>query len=39
MSMVMEEEVKRWTAKRKAVLVTKITQGKTAGSHACLGHV
>ncbi|EJN03596.1 hypothetical protein PMI40_02658 [Herbaspirillum sp. YR522] len=29
MSMVMEEEFKRWTAKRKAALVTEIIQGKT----------
>ena len=28
MSMVMEEEFKRWTAKRKATLVTEIIQGK-----------
>jgi transposase-like protein len=27
--MVMQEEVKRWTAKRKAALVTEIIQGKT----------
>ena len=31
MSMVMEEEVKRWTAKRKAALVTEIIQGKSDG--------
>jgi len=29
MSMVMEEEFKRWTAKRKAALVMEIIQGKT----------
>lgn len=34
MSMVMEEEVKRWTAKRKAALVTEIIQGKTTVAEA-----
>lgn len=34
MSMVMEEEVKRWTAKRKAALVTEIIQGKTTITEA-----
>src|SRR5574343_689904 len=29
MSMVMEEEIKRWTAKRKSALVIEILQGKT----------
>lgn len=29
MSKVMEEEFKRWTAKRKAALVMEIIQGKT----------
>ena len=29
MSTVMEEEIKRWTAKRKAALVLEIIQGKT----------
>ena len=28
MSMVMEEEIKRWTAKRKSALVIEILQGK-----------
>lgn len=32
--MVMEEEVKRWTAKRKAALVTEIIQGKTTVAEA-----
>ncbi len=30
----MEEEVKRWTAKRKAALVSEIIQGKTTGAEA-----
>jgi transposase-like protein len=34
MSMVMEEEFKRWTAKRKAALVTEIIQGKTTVAEA-----
>ena len=29
MSMVMEEDVKRWTARRKSALVLEIIQGKT----------
>jgi predicted GIY-YIG superfamily endonuclease len=29
MSMKMEEDIKRWTAKRKAALVMEIIQGKT----------
>lgn len=29
MSMIMEEEIKRWTAKRKSALVLDILQGKT----------
>ena len=29
MSTVMEEEIKRWTAKRKSALVIEILQGKT----------
>jgi hypothetical protein len=29
MSMILEEKVKRWTAKRKAVSATEISQGKT----------
>jgi transposase-like protein len=34
MSVVMEEDIKRWTAKRKAALVTEIIQGKTTISEA-----
>lgn len=34
MSMVMEEEIKRWTAKRKAALVMEIIQGRTSVSEA-----
>ena len=34
MSMTMEEEFKRWTAKRKAALVTEIIQGKTSVAEA-----
>ena len=34
MSMVMEEEFKRWTAKRKAALVKEIIQGKTTVAEA-----
>jgi transposase-like protein len=34
MGMVMEEEFKRWTAKRKAALVTEIIQGKTTVAEA-----
>jgi transposase-like protein len=30
MSTVMEEEIKRWTARRKAALVLEIIQGKTS---------
>jgi len=29
MSAVMEEEIKRWTARRKSALVLEIIQGKT----------
>lgn len=32
MSMVMEEEIKRWTAKRKSALVIEILRGKTTVS-------
>ena len=35
MSTVMEEEIKRWTAKRKSALVVEIIQGKTTISEAC----
>ena len=34
MSMVMEEEIKRWTAKRKSALVMDIIQGKTTVAEA-----
>lgn len=34
MSMVMEEEIKRWTAKRKSALVIEILQGKTTIAEA-----
>lgn len=34
MSKVMDEEFKRWTAKRKAALVTEIIQGKTSVAEA-----
>ena len=34
MSVVMEEEFKRWTAKRKAALVVDVIQGKTAVAEA-----
>ena len=34
MSMVMEEEIKRWTAKRKSALVIEILQGKTTVAEA-----
>jgi len=35
-SMTMEEEIKRWTAKRKAALVMEIIQGKTTVAEAAL---
>ena len=34
MSMMVEEEFKQWTAKRKAALVTEIIQGKTSVAEA-----
>ncbi|HMN15300.1 MAG TPA: transposase [Bellilinea sp.] len=34
MSLVMEEEIKRWTAKRKSALVLEILQGKTTVAEA-----
>jgi hypothetical protein len=34
MSMVMEDEIKRWTAKRKSALVMEILQGKTTVAEA-----
>ena len=34
MSIVMEEEIKRWTARRKSALVLEVIQGKTSISEA-----
>jgi len=34
MGMTMEDEIKRWTAKRKAALVVEIIQGNTSISEA-----
>ncbi|MBQ0962018.1 DUF1153 domain-containing protein [Ideonella sp. 4Y11] len=34
MSMLMDEEIKRWTAKRKTALVLEIIQGKTSVAEA-----
>ena len=34
MSMVMDEDVKRWTARRKSALVLEIIQGKTTVAEA-----
>ena len=34
MSMTMEDDIKRWTAKRKSALVMEIIQGKTSISEA-----
>lgn len=34
MSMLMDEEIKRWTAKRKSALVLEIIQGKTTVAQA-----
>ncbi len=34
MSMTMEDEIKRWTAKRKAALVMEVIQGKTTVAEA-----
>ena len=34
MSIVMEEEIKRWTARRKLALVLEVIQGKTSISEA-----
>ena len=34
MSMTMEDDIKRWTAKRKAALVMEITQGKSTVAEA-----
>ena len=37
MSIVMEEDIKRWTAKRKTALVLEIIQGKTTIAEASRG--
>ena len=34
LSMLMDEEIKRWTAKRKSALVLEIIQGKTTVAEA-----
>lgn len=34
MSMTMEDDIKRWTAKRKAALVMEIIQGKSTVAEA-----
>ncbi len=38
MSTLMDEEIKRWTAKRKTALVLEIIQGKTSVSEASRAH-
>ena len=38
MSVIVEKDFKRWTAKRKAALVTEILQGKTSVSEASRAH-
>lgn len=38
MSMLMDEEIKRWTAKRKSALVLEILQGKTTVAEASRGY-
>lgn len=38
MSMKMDEEVRRWTAKRKSALVLEIIQGKTTIAEASRAH-
>lgn len=35
MSVMMEEEIKRWSARRKSALVLEIIQGKTTVAEAC----
>jgi transposase-like protein len=37
-SVIVEEDFKRWTAKRKAALVTEILQGKASVSEASRAH-
>jgi len=38
MSTLMEDEIKRWTARRKAALVLEIIQGKTTVAEASRAH-
>ena len=38
MSTLMEDEIKRWTARRKAALVLEISQGKTTVAKASRAH-
>lgn len=38
MSTVMDEDIKRWTARRKAALVLEILQGKTSVAQASRAH-
>jgi transposase-like protein len=38
MSTLMEDEIKRWTARRKAALVMEIIQGKTTAAEASRAH-
>lgn len=38
MSTLMDEEIKRWTAKRKSALVVEIIQGKTTVAEASRAH-
>ena len=38
MSELMDEQIKRWTAKRKSALVLEIIQGKTTVAEASRGY-
>ena len=38
MSTLMDEEIKRWTAKRKTALVLEVIQGKTTVAEASRTH-
>ena len=38
MSTLMDDEIKRWTARRKSALVLEIIQGKTTVAEASRGH-
>lgn len=38
MSMLMDDEIKRWTARRKSALVLEIIQGKTTVAEASRAH-